>query len=94
MVGGGLLWAFDVGGMEDFKGRVGRRRGVGDRGERGKEDEEEFEKLVASLTGGRRKEGKGGRRRWSAKDAGEERAKEDGYAVVEGQATSGRGKDR
>lgn len=103
MMGGGLLWAFDVGGVEELKRRVeGRRRGVDGRWKgRGKDDDEEgeFEKWVASLTGrGEREEEKGGRRRrWSAQEANEEeegRAREGRFAVVEAQATNERRKPR
>lgn len=98
MVGAGLLWAFDVGGLEDLRRRVGRRgrrgrgregRGDGDEGE----VEVEFERWVASFTGG------GGeredKRRWSAREPEEgERTRDEGYAVVEPQVTNGKEKPR
>ncbi|KAF6222818.1 hypothetical protein HO133_000868 [Letharia lupina] len=94
MAGGGLLWAFDIGSVEDIGRRVGGGRGGGGkwrgRGERG-EDEEEFEKWVASLTGRQTAE----ERRWSARGPEEEeRAREEGYAVVEPRGMNERGKPR
>lgn len=97
MMGGGLLWAFDIGSLEEFRRRAGSRRVVdGKWGGRGEKDEheEEFEKWIASLTG--RKAGEGTEeRRWSARGPNEEeRAREDGYAVVEPQATTEKEKSR
>lgn len=97
MMGGGLLWAFDIGNLEEFRRSVGSRRVVG--GEwKGREekdqDEEAFEKWIASLTG--RKAGGGTEeRRWSARGPDEEeRAREERHTVVEPQATIEREKPR
>lgn len=88
MVGGGLLWGFDVGGMEDLRGRVGRRRGERERGEGDGEgerrEEEEFERWVGGMVG---REGGGEKRRWSARE-------DDDRGEEEAQATNGRGKPR
>ena len=98
MMGGGLLWAFDVGSVEEFRGRVGGRRGVdgGWRGEgKGVEGEEtEFEKWVALVTGREMGEKKEGRRGSAREFNEEERARGERYAVVEPQATSERGKPK
>lgn len=72
MVGGGLLWGFDVGGLEDLRRRVGAR-GRGSGGKDGDEDVEvEFERWVASFTGGGSGGGGGGeredKRKWSARE--------------------------
>lgn len=104
MVGAGLLWAFDVGGLEDLKRRVGRGRsrgrGRGEGGGDGDGDEDEveveFARWVASFTG---RGGTGGegedKRRWSAREPEkEERVKDEGYAVEEPQATNGKEKPR
>ena len=76
MMGGGFLWAYDVGGLEDFRRRVGGRRGVDGkwkgRGERVEDEEEdEFGEWVASLTGRKMEEKKKDEeeRRWSAREA-------------------------
>ena len=80
MVGGGLLWAFEIEGMEDLRGRVGRgreREREREGGEGGEDEVElEVEEWVASLTG----KGGGEERRWSARgpDDGEERARDRG----------------
>ena len=92
MMGGGLLWAFDIRSVEEFKGRVRARRGVDGKwsqlGKRDEDEEEEFEKWVASLTG--RKKGVGKEeRRWSAREPDQEQAREENYAVIESQATNG-----
>lgn len=100
MMGGGLLWAFDIGSLEEFRRRVGSRRGVDgkwrERGERGtEEDEVEFEKWIASLTGRKTGEEKKAERRWDARESEkEERAREERYAVVEPQAGDKKGKPR
>lgn len=96
MMGGGLLWAFDIGSLEQFRRRVRDRRGVDGkwREQSGvEEDDEEFEKWVASLTGRKVEEGKE-ERKWSARGSDKEWATESDYAVIEPQATSGRGKPR
>ncbi len=97
MMGGGLLWAFDVGGVEDLRRRVGGRggkwrgKGKGERRE-DEEEEEEFERWVASLAGRKMGEGKEKEeRRWSARDTDEKtRAREERYGVVEPRATKER----
>ena len=98
MMGGGLLWAFDIGNLEDLKRRVGSGRGVDGKwrakGERERDEEDEFEKWVASLTGRKMEEEKD-ERRWSAREPNEEeRAREERYAVVEPQTTSERREPR
>ena len=80
MMGGGLLWAYDVGGLEDFRRRFRRRRGVDGkwedregRVEGGEEDE--FGEWVASLTGRKtEKKEEGEERRWSARGPKEDEA--------------------
>lgn len=102
MMGGGLLWAFDVGSVEDISRRLGGRRGAdgkwrgrGHREDEEEEEEEVFEKWVASLMGGRMGEEKEEERRWSARGPCEkERAREERYAVVEPRATNERRKPR
>lgn len=85
MMGGGLLWAYDVGGLEDFRRRVAGRRGVDGkwkgRGERGEgEEEDELGEWVASLTGRKMGEKKGEEeeRRWSARGQEEDEASRGG----------------
>lgn len=91
------MWAFDIGSVEELRRRAGGGRGADGKwreGGRRDEDEEEFEKWVASLTG-RRKEGEKEEGRWSAREVGgEERAREERYAVVEPRDTDKRGKSR
>lgn len=101
MMGGGLLWAFDIGSVEELRGRVGGGRGLDGKwregGKRDEGEEEEFEKWVASLTGRKKGEesGERGNRRWSAREVGDEdRVREERYAVVEPQAKDKRGKPR
>lgn len=71
MVGGGLLWAFDVGSLEELRGRVGKRRRWGTGNEEGREgggkEEVEFERWVASFTGRQVGDRKEEERRWSAR---------------------------
>ena len=97
MTGGGLLWAFDIGSVEEFRKRVGSGKGVDGkwrrREKRDEDEEDEFEKWVASLTGRKKGEEKEERRR-SAREPNEEQAREERYAVVEPQATNERGKPR
>lgn len=97
MMGGGLLWAFDIGTVEEFRRRVGSGKRVDGkwtgREKRDKDNEDEFEKWVASLTGRKKGEEKE-ERRWSAREINEEQAREERYAVVEPPATKERGKPR
>lgn len=98
MMGGGLLWAFDVGGVEDLRRRGGKWRGKGTGKRREDEEEEgeeeELERWVASLAGRAMGEGKEKEeRRWSARETDEAtRAREERYAVVEPRATKEREK--
>lgn len=81
MMGGGLLWAFDVGSLEDFRRRVGSRRGVDGKWRRAGQgegvEEEEFEKWVGSLTGRKMGEEKQERRRSAREHEEEEPTREE-----------------
>lgn len=68
-VTGGLLWAFDVRGIEDMRARVRKRIGLGDEKDV-KDAEEEFEEWVAEILS--RKEEKNSRRKRERRRKGEE----------------------
>lgn len=97
-----MLWAFDIGSVEELRRRVGggrrgvdgkgRGRGSGERDGDG-DEEVEFERWVAGLTRGRKGNDMEERRR-SARGGTEERAREERFAVVEPNATNERGKPR
>ncbi len=99
MMGGGLLWAFDIGSVEEFERRIGgRRRGVDgkwrERGERGGDEEVEFERWVAGMTG-RKRGDDGEERRTSAREAKKEEGKRgERYTEVESRAMNEKGKPR
>ena len=81
MMGGGLLWAFDVSSIEDMRRKVKGGLGVDGGGTDGRDEEEALEELVASILA--RKEGKEKRRK---RRGGEE--------DVEERVTDERGKER
>ena len=49
MVGGGLLWAFDISGLEDMRRKVRGGLGVDGNGRSEREVEEEFEEWIAGV---------------------------------------------
>jgi hypothetical protein len=65
MMGGGLAWAFDVGSLEELRGRVGMRKIVAEReldgsGGGKSEDDREMEGLVARALGRKVEQGRKG----------------------------------
>ena len=81
MFGGGLLWAFDISGLEDMRRKVRGGLGVDGSGRSESEAEEEFEEWIAGVL--KRKEDKERRRNEGADRSG-----------AEGSATNERGRPR